>query len=62
MGVALKAMRQGVGLTITELAERAGTTKSTLSRFENGQRTIGADLLSRVARVIADEAHARRAA
>lgn len=62
MGAALRAMREGVDLTISELASRSGTTKSTLSRFENGQRTISADLLSRVARVIADEAHARRRA
>lgn len=60
MGAALRAMREGVGLTISELADRSGTTKSTLSRFENGQRTISADLLSRVARAIADEAHAKR--
>lgn len=60
MGHALRAMREGVELSLSDLAERAGTTKSTLSRFENGQRTVSADLLSRIARVIADEANARR--
>lgn len=62
VGATLRAMRIGVGLTVALLAERAGTTKSTLSRFENGQRTISADLLSRVARVIADEVAAKRRA
>lgn len=60
VGATLRAMREGVGLTISDLAERADTSKSTLSRFENGQRTISADLLSRIARVIADQAHAKR--
>lgn len=62
MGAALRAMRLGVGLTTEALAQRAGTSRSTVSRFENGQRTISADLLSRIARVIANEAHSRRAA
>lgn len=69
-GAMLRGMREAVGLSLEELAERAGPdprtgrtpSKGTLSRFERGQRTISADLLARIARAIADETHAKRRA
>lgn len=54
-GAMLRAMRTATGLSLAQVAERAGTTKPTLSRFERGQRVISADLLERVLRVIKDE-------
>lgn len=62
VGAMLAGMREGVALDQAEMAARVGVSKSTLSRFENGHRAISADLLSRIARVIADEISARRAA
>lgn len=62
VGAMLRAMREGVGLDQTEVARRLGVSKTTLSRFENGHRVISPDLLSRVARVIADEITAKRRA
>ncbi len=62
VGATLRAMRQGVDLSLNDLAARASTTKTTLSLFENGRRTISADLLARIARVIADEAVSKRSA
>lgn len=58
----LRAMREGVGLGQTELADRLDISKTTLSRFENGHRTISIDLLARIARTIADEITAKRRA
>lgn len=55
LGAMLRAMRQGVGMSLSDLAERVGAHKATLSRIENGQRVAGAELLSRIAQVIADE-------
>lgn len=42
-------------MSLSDLAERVGVHKATLSRIENGQRVAGAELLSRIAQVIADE-------
>jgi len=61
-GATLRAMREGIGLSLSDLATRAGTTKTTVSRFERGQRVISADLLARIARVIADETASKRGA
>lgn len=54
-GAVLRAMREGCGLSVTELAERCGTNKSTISRLERGQRTVSADLLANLTRAIADK-------
>lgn len=37
IGTNIRVYRQGIGLTLDELAEKVGLTKSTLSRYENGQ-------------------------
>lgn len=61
----LRAMREGVGLTQSEMADAVQTSKATLSRFENGQRVISAALLSKIAAVVAakvGEADKRRRA
>lgn len=55
-------MREGLGLSTEYLAERAGTSKATISRLETGRRTVSADLLARIARVLAEETEARRSA
>lgn len=55
VGAMLRAMREGVGLSQSEMAVRAGTSKATLSRFEHGQRIISADLLARIINVVSDE-------
>lgn len=60
LGRVLRAMREGVGLSIREEARRVELTHSTLSRFERGERIISAETLARVARVIADEIAATR--
>jgi len=39
-GGALRASREAAGITLNELASRAGVSASTLSRFETGQRTL----------------------
>lgn len=62
LGRVLRAMREGVGLSIRELASRVGITHSTLSRFERGERIVSAETLARIARVIADEIAAKRSA
>lgn len=69
-GAMLRGMREAVGLSQEELAQRAGpdprtgkfTTKGTISRFERGERAVSADLLARIARAIADEVNAQRSA
>jgi transcriptional regulator with XRE-family HTH domain len=45
VGSRLKQLRIGRGVTLTELAERTGISKSTLSRLENGQRRATLELL-----------------
>lgn len=59
-GAMLRAMREAVGLTLDQMATRTGATKSTLSRFERGERIISPELLARITRVLADETNARR--
>lgn len=54
LGLTLKAMREGVGLTQAEMARRCEVSKSTLSRFESGERVVSPALQARIARVIAD--------
>lgn len=53
VGAMLRAMREGVRLSQSEMAELVGTSKATLSRFENGQRVISAELLSKISGVVA---------
>lgn len=53
LGAVVRVAREVSGLSLPTVAERAGLSKSTLSRFERGQRVISADTLERVAQVIA---------
>jgi len=51
MGVAADLIREArlaAGLTMAELAERAGTSKPTVSRYENGLVDPGAETLNRL--------------
>ena len=53
MGVAavlIREARDAAGLTLAELAERAGTSKPTLSKYENGLVDPRAETLDRVLR------------
>lgn len=50
VGPRLRALRQQRGATLTELAEATGTSISTLSRLESGQRRPTLDLLLLLAR------------
>src|SRR3954466_13122029 len=45
VGPRLKSIRKDRGVTLTELAERTGISKSTLSRLENGRRRPSLELL-----------------
>jgi transcriptional regulator with XRE-family HTH domain len=45
VGPRLKRIRAQRGVTLTDLAERTGISKSTLSRLENGQRRASLELL-----------------
>ena len=51
VGPRLRRVREQRGLTLTEAAERAGLSKSTLSRLENGQRRPSLELLLPLAQV-----------
>ncbi len=44
--------REKAGLTQERLAERLGTTKSSVSKMENGRQRIPADLLVKVAGIL----------
>ncbi|MDW3212723.1 MAG: helix-turn-helix transcriptional regulator [Ilumatobacteraceae bacterium] len=51
MGVAaelIREARQAAGLTMAELAERAGSSKPTISRYENGLVDPGVETLNRL--------------
>jgi len=45
VGPRLRRVREQRGLTLTEVADRTGISKSTLSRLENGQRRPALELL-----------------
>jgi len=51
----IREARQAAGLTMAELAERAGTSKSTVSRYENGLVDPGAETLNRLLRACGQE-------
>ena len=48
----LRSLRTSLGLSLDELAGRAGMSPSTLSRIETGKRTIGLDVLVPLARAL----------
>jgi transcriptional regulator with XRE-family HTH domain len=51
VGPRLRKVREQRGATLTEVAERTGISKSTLSRLENGQRRPSLELLLPLAQV-----------
>ena len=51
VGPRLRKVREQRGVTLTEVAERTGISKSTLSRLENGQRKPSLELLLPLAQV-----------
>ncbi len=52
LGDKIKMLREEKGLSQDELAIAAGTTKATVSRYENGLRQPKLDILSRIAQVL----------
>ena len=52
VGPRLRRVRDQRGLTLTEVAERTGISKSTLSRLETGQRRPSLELLLPLAQVV----------
>jgi transcriptional regulator with XRE-family HTH domain len=48
----LRGLRQALGWSLDELAERSNLSTSTLSRIENGKRTIGLDVLPTLCRAL----------
>ena len=61
MGVAaelIREARQAAGLTMTELARRAGSSKPTISRYENGLVDPGAETLNRLLHACGQELRA----
>lgn len=49
VGKRLKALREGIGLSQTKLAEALGSTQSSINRYENGQATPPVALFRRYA-------------
>src|SRR5215213_4163583 len=49
---ALKRARADAGLTISELAKRAGVSRDTISNAERGQHSLQASTLNKVARAL----------
>jgi transcriptional regulator with XRE-family HTH domain len=52
LGPRIKERRTALGWTQDELAQRAGISKGFLSDLENGKRSVGADTLCNIARVL----------
>jgi transcriptional regulator with XRE-family HTH domain len=51
-GSKLRAVRQAMGLTLTETAQRAEIAPAHLSRVERGERGLSVDSLARLAGVL----------
>lgn len=63
MGVAAELIRKArreAGITMAELAERAGTSTPTISRYESGSVDPGAETLNRLLRACGQELRAAR--
>ncbi|MEP6650169.1 MAG: helix-turn-helix transcriptional regulator [Lapillicoccus sp.] len=52
IGGHLSAWRRLQGLTAAQVADRAGTSRGTLSRLENGETSVGFEVLLNVTRVL----------
>ncbi|WP_249678905.1 helix-turn-helix domain-containing protein [Cupriavidus necator] len=50
--MAIRELRQREGLTIAQVAERAGLSRGMLSKIETGSTMAGMDTLARIARVL----------
>jgi transcriptional regulator with XRE-family HTH domain len=48
----VRVLRQGIGLTVAELAARAGISKAQLSKIENAQTSCSLTTLARLARAL----------
>lgn len=55
IGAHLTTWRKLYGLTAEQVADRAGTSRGTLRRLENGETTVGLDVFLNVARVLGSE-------
>jgi transcriptional regulator with XRE-family HTH domain len=52
IGAHVAAWRKLQGLTAEQVADRAGLSRGTLRRLENGETSVGLDVLLNVARVL----------
>jgi transcriptional regulator with XRE-family HTH domain len=52
IGKQIRSIREGQGITATELAKRAGLARNTVSRIELGTRTPGAPTVEKIARAL----------
>ena len=52
LGEHLAVWRKLLGLTLQQVAERAGTTRHTVSRLEHGDPTVGMDIFLSVVRAL----------
>ena len=52
IGQNLAAWRKLLGLTVQQVAERAGTTRQTVARLERGEGTVRTDIFLNVARAL----------
>jgi plasmid maintenance system antidote protein VapI len=60
-GEVMRAMRDGVGMTIRGMASSVGCSHQHLARIESGQRALTPDLAAKVAQAIADHLNRRAA-
>jgi transcriptional regulator with XRE-family HTH domain len=61
-GEALRAMREGAGMSLRAMAWRVGCSHGHLARVEYGERALTRDMGHRVSRAIADRILEKRAA
>lgn len=52
LGNAIRELRRSHGLTIADIAERAGLSRGMLSKIENGQTATSLESLARIARAL----------
>ena len=55
----IREARRSAGLTMAELAERAGSSKPTVSRYENGRVDPGVETLNRLLHACGQELRAQ---
>ncbi len=52
IGAIVKSLRKEKGISLTELSEKLGLNKSTVSRYENGSRKIPMDDIAQFANIL----------